>query len=189
MQVGDDDECNIIYSSGTTGLPKGIVHSHRRRLDWAYDLALALRYHCGARTLCSLGLYSNISWVGFLCTMLAGGTVVVMRAFEPRKLLEIVQRERVTHGAMVPLQFQRILDLEDLGRFDLSSLQSLMCCGSQLPAQLKACRDRAPGMRADRALRADRRPDHDAGTRGRLAEAGLGGQAAAGHGPAHPRER
>jgi len=138
VQVRDDDECNIIYSSGTTGLPKGIVHSHRRRLDWAYDLALALRYHCGARTLCSLGLYSNISWVGFLCTMLVGGTVVVMRAFEPRKLLEIVQRERVTHGAMVPLQFQRILDLEDLGRFDLSSLQSLMCCGSQLPAQLKA---------------------------------------------------
>ena len=138
VQVGDDDECNIIYSSGTTGLPKGIVHTHRRRLDWAYDLSLALRYHCGARTLCSLGLYSNISWVGFLCTMLAGGTVIVMRAFEPRALLETVERERVTHGAMVPLQFQRILDLEDFGRYDISSLHSLMCCGSPLPASLKA---------------------------------------------------
>jgi len=136
--LGDDDECNIIYSSGTTGLPKGIVHTHRRRLDWAYDLALALRYHGGARTLCSLGLYSNISWVGFLCTMLAGGTVVVLRAFEPRVLLETVQRERITHGAMVPVQFQRLLELPDFDRYDVGSLRSLMCCGSPLATTLKA---------------------------------------------------
>jgi acyl-CoA synthetase (AMP-forming)/AMP-acid ligase II len=138
VTIGDEDECNIIYSSGTTGLPKGIVHTHRRRLDWAYDLAIALRYHCGARTLCSLGLYSNISWVGFLCTMLAGGTVVVLRAFEPRELMEVVQRERVTHGAMVPLQFRRILEHPEFEGYDLASLRSLMCCGSPLPAGLKA---------------------------------------------------
>ena len=138
VDLADEDECNIIYSSGTTGQPKGIVHTHRRRLDWAYDLALALRYHSGARTLCSLGLYSNISWVGFLCTMLTGGTVVVLRAFEPRAFLETVRRERITHGAMVPLQFQRILELDDFDRYDVSSLRSLMCCGSPLAASLKA---------------------------------------------------
>jgi acyl-CoA synthetase (AMP-forming)/AMP-acid ligase II len=138
VALDDDDECNIIYSSGTTGLPKGIVHTHRRRLDWAYDLSIALRYHCGARTLCSLGLYSNISWAGFLCTLLAGGTVFVMRAFEPRALLQTVQRERITHGAMVPVQFQRILERPDFDRFDVSSLRSLMCCGSPLAGPLKA---------------------------------------------------
>jgi acyl-CoA synthetase (AMP-forming)/AMP-acid ligase II len=138
VPICDEDECNIIYSSGTTGLPKGIVHTHRRRLDWAYDLAIALRYHCGARTLCSLGLYSNISWVGFLCTMLAGGTVVVLRSFEPRELMEVVQRERITHGAMVPLQFRRILEHPDFDRYDLGSLRSLMCCGSPLSEDLKA---------------------------------------------------
>jgi long-chain acyl-CoA synthetase len=138
VEIADEDECNIIYSSGTTGLPKGIVHTHRRRLDWAYDLAIALRYHCGSRTLCSLGLYSNISWAGFLCTMLAGGTVIVMPGFEPRSVLEAVQRERVTHGAMVPVQFQRILEVPDFDRYDLSSLRSLMCCGSPLSASLKA---------------------------------------------------
>jgi acyl-CoA synthetase (AMP-forming)/AMP-acid ligase II len=138
VAIADEDECNIIYSSGTTGLPKGIVHTHRRRLDWAYDLAIALRYNCGARTLCSLGLYSNISWAGFLCTLLAGGTVVVMRSFDPRALLGLVQRERITHGAMVPVQFQRLLDLPDFDLFDVSSLRSLMCCGSPLSGPLKA---------------------------------------------------
>jgi acyl-CoA synthetase (AMP-forming)/AMP-acid ligase II len=138
VELTDEDECNIIYSSGTTGLPKGIVHTHRRRLDWAYDLALALRYNSGARTLCSLGLYSNISWAGFLCTMLVGGTVVILRTFEPRVLLETVQRERITHGAMVPVQFQRILELDDFDRYEIGSLRSLMCCGSPLPTSLKA---------------------------------------------------
>ena len=138
-RLADDDECNIIYSSGTTGLPKGIVHTHRRRLDWAYDLALALRYHCGARTLCSLGLYSNISWAGFLCTLLAGGTVVIMRAFEPRALLEMVE-PRAHHarrdGAAAVPAHPRVARLRPLRR--RARCRSLMCCGSPLPPALKA---------------------------------------------------
>ncbi len=137
IELADDDECNIIYSSGTTGLPKGIVHPHRRRLDWASDLALALRYHSGAVTLCSLGLYSNISWASLLCAFLAGGTVVVMPGFSARGALEAIERHRVSHGSMVPVQFQRILEEPALSSFDLSSLRTLMCCGSSMGPELK----------------------------------------------------
>jgi acyl-CoA synthetase (AMP-forming)/AMP-acid ligase II len=139
VALADDDECNIIYSSGTTGLPKGIVHTHRRRLDWAGDLALALRYHSGAITLCSLGLYSNISWASMLSAFLAGGTVVVMPAFNARAMLEVIADRRVTHGSMVPVQFQRLLAEPDVEAFDLESLETLMCCGSSMGAELK-CR-------------------------------------------------
>lgn len=137
VELADDDLCNIIYSSGTTGLPKGIVHTHRRRLDWAYDLAIALRYHGGAITLCSLGLYSNISWVGLLCTLLAGGTVVVARAFEAPAVLELIARRRITHTSMVPVQFQRFVADRAFTRFDLTSLHAVMCCGSPLAVDLK----------------------------------------------------
>ncbi len=69
VAIAPDDECNLIYSSGTTSLPKGIVHTHVCRMHWAYDAAIALRYRSGCRTLCSLGLFSNISWVTMLATM------------------------------------------------------------------------------------------------------------------------
>ena len=135
--VAATDECNIIYSSGTTGLPKGIVHDHRCRAAWAYDMAVALHYRPGARTLCSLGLYSNISWVAMLGTILAGGTLYVMPKFTVQTLLEVVESAEITHTTMVPVQLQRILaDARfDAGR--VRSLESLMCCGSPLAPSVK----------------------------------------------------
>lgn len=131
------DLCNIIYSSGTTGTPKGIVHNHACRLAWATELALVLRYRSDCVTLCSLGLFSNISWVAMLATILVGGTIVVMEAFEARAAAATIGRERITHGTFVPLQLERLLALPDLDQFGLESLDTVMCCGSPLPLTLK----------------------------------------------------
>lgn len=137
IQLAPDDPLNIIYSSGTTGLPKGILHSQRTRRDWAYDLAIALRYHGGARTLLTIGLYSNISWVAMLCTVLAGGTLVVHPRFDARAFLDTVAAERITHTAMVPIQYQRVVEAIDSRRDALASMQSMMSCGSPLRDALK----------------------------------------------------
>ena len=102
-----DDAFNIIYSSGTTGLPKGIVHSHLRRIQWAYDIGLALRYDSSAVAVCPVGLFSNISFLAIFCCFLGGGAIVVMEHFEPGAFLSEVARHGCTHVAMVPLQFQR----------------------------------------------------------------------------------
>ena len=144
--LGPEDECNIIYSSGTTGLPKGIVHDHACREAWASDMAVPLRYHSGAVTLCNLGLFSNISWVAKLSTMYAGGTIVIDRHFSPEHCLEMIQAERITHTAMVPLQYQKLVECERIGEYDLSSLDAYMCCGSPLaPALKRAVMEKLPG--------------------------------------------
>jgi acyl-CoA synthetase (AMP-forming)/AMP-acid ligase II len=137
VALADDDLLNIIYSSGTTGVPKGIAHTHRGRRDWAYDLLLALRYHGGARTLATLGLYSNISWVAVLCTFLAGGTLYVHRRFDPEDFLDTVERERITHTAMVPVQYQRVVESLAARPRDVSSMQAMMSCGSPLLPALR----------------------------------------------------
>jgi len=147
VSVEPQDECNIIYSSGTTGQPKGIVHSHSCRMAWASEMAVALRYHSGARTLLSLGLYSNISWVAMLATVFAGGSMVIQRRFDPRECLQAIEQHRITHSAMVPVQFQRLLECAQFDQFDLSSLHAQMCCGSPLAVEIKQqLMDRVPGQ-------------------------------------------
>jgi acyl-CoA synthetase (AMP-forming)/AMP-acid ligase II len=137
VAIAPADECNLIYSSGTTALPKGIVHTHACRMHWAYDAALALRYRSGCRTLCSLGLFSNISWVSMLATILVGGTIVLLRQFNPREALALIEAEAITHGAFVPAQLQRLLSEPSRAAFRTASLETLMCCGSPLAVGTK----------------------------------------------------
>ncbi len=138
LTIEGESLINIIYSSGTTGLPKGIAHDHQSRRDWAYDLAVALRYHGGARTLLTIGLYSNISWVAMLATLLAGGCIHVVAKFDEHDFIERVKRERITHTAMVPIQYQRVVEAAQArGDADFSSMQAMMSCGSPLRETLK----------------------------------------------------
>ena len=137
LAIAPEDECNLIYSSGTTALPKGIIHTHACRMHWAYDAGLALRYRDGCRTLITLGLFSNITWVTMLATILVGGTMVLARAFNPREALALIVSERITHGAFVPVQLERLLACPDRGSFKTNSLETLMCCGSPLKADVK----------------------------------------------------
>lgn len=132
-----DSALNIIYSSGTTGMPKGIVHTHRGRRDWAYDLSIALRYDNRAKTLLTIGLYSNISWVGMLCTLLSGGTLIIHQRFDCEDFLKTVQQEQISHTVMVPIQYQRVLETLRKKPYDVSSMRSMMSCGSPLHSGLK----------------------------------------------------
>ena len=136
FSLNPETPLNIIYSSGTTGMPKGIVHSQRGRKDWASDLSIALRYHGAARTLVTIGMYSNISWVSMLCTALAGGTLIIEPRFDPAEFWRITDAERITHTSMVPLQFSKILDAEPVGA-DGSSISAMMSAGSPLYPELK----------------------------------------------------
>lgn len=136
-RIGAHDLANIIYSSGTTGVPKGIVHDHGRRVSWARSLALVLRYDSRAVALCPIGLYSNISWVTMLCTIVAGGCIVIERSFEIEATLRAIKDRRITHSSLVPVIVQRLIESDRLAESDLRSLRAIMCCGSPMPVDMK----------------------------------------------------
>lgn len=136
---------NIIYSSGTTGRPKGIVQSHAMR-DAHVELARSCGYDETSITLVSTPLYSNTSLVSFLPTLALGGTAILMRKFDARRFLELSAQHGVTHAMLVPVQYQRLLAYEDFNDYDLSSYRQKFCTSAPFPAELKRqVLDRWPG--------------------------------------------
>ncbi len=135
--LNGDDICNIIYSSGTTGLPKGITHTHETRLRYAFVMASELRHDSTAITLAATALYSNISWTMLLQSCLHGGTLVLMPKFSARATLELIEVHQITHTTMVPGQFQIILEEPDFAFFDISSLRAVCTVGSNMRGELK----------------------------------------------------
>lgn len=135
--IAPDDPFNIIYSSGTTGSPKGIVQSHRMRHEYARR-TLAGGYGDTTCVICSTPLYSNTTLVSFFPALTAGGKVVLMAKFDARGFLDLSQRERVTHAMLVPVQYRRIMELPDFDSFDLSSYVLKSCTSAPFPAWLKA---------------------------------------------------
>jgi len=139
------DDFNIIYSSGTTGLPKGILHSHALRSQLAVKW-VGLDFSPDTISLVSTPLYSNTTLVALLTTLALGGTAILMRRFDVVRFLELAQAERVTHAMLVPVQYQRILAHPEFDRYDLSSFKCKLSTSAPLRSQVKAdCLKRWPG--------------------------------------------
>ena len=127
---------NIIYSSGTTGTPKGILHSHRMR--WAHIVTLLpAGYGPEAVAILSTPLYSNTTLVSFLPALAGGATCVLMSKFDARGFLELCERHGVTVAMLVPVQYRRILEVPEFDNFDLSSFQMKFSTSAPFPAELK----------------------------------------------------
>jgi long-chain acyl-CoA synthetase len=145
LPIGQLDDFNIIYSSGTTGLPKGILHSHAMR-DLLAVRFTAFDYGPDTISLVSTPLYSNTTLVALLATVGVGGTSILMPKSDVVKFLEIAQRERVTHAMLVPVQYQRILAHPDFDTYDLGAFKAKLSTSAPLRAAIKAdCLKRWPG--------------------------------------------
>lgn len=128
---------NIIYSSGTTGTPKGIVHSHQMRWRQVTAFGGAI-FTQDSSAILSTPLYSNTTLVTFLPCIGNGGKAVLMQKFNTREFLELSEREKVTTAMLVPVQYKRLMEEPDFDSFDLSAYQVKFCTSAPFAAELKA---------------------------------------------------
>jgi acyl-CoA synthetase (AMP-forming)/AMP-acid ligase II len=137
VEVQPSSPFNIIYSSGTTGEPKGIVQGHGMR--WAH-VQRGAKYEYGPDTvtLLSTPLYSNTTLVVFFPTIAFGGCVVLMSKFDALGYLQLAERHRVTHTMLVPVQYQRLMAHPRFGEHDLSAFRFKFSTSAPFNAALKA---------------------------------------------------
>lgn len=141
-EIDEDAVAELFYTSGTTGLPKGVALTHRGLYLHALYSEIALGFTQDDVVLHVVPLFHVNGWgVPHFLTMV-GGRHVMLRRFEPAALMEQVQRHRVTRLLGVPAIFNAMLHSGERARFDLSSLRQLIIGGAPAsPALVRGLED------------------------------------------------
>jgi long-chain acyl-CoA synthetase len=133
----DDDECVIIYSSGTTGVPKGIVHTHQARTLFGLAGAVEFRVTDASTMLITTPLFTNATWLMLLGSVSVGAKTVLQALFSPEGFLVDVEKYKISHTFLVPTMYKAVLEAPDFDKHDLSSLKVMVSMGSALPLPWK----------------------------------------------------
>jgi len=137
VELQFEDDCIILYSSGTTGVPKGILHSHYSRFMFATRLVISNSFGHDAITLLTTPLYTNSTWAPMLPTLICGGTIIVMKKFSPERFFGLSEKEKPTHSLMVPTQYYMVLNHSEFKETDLTSYKHLISVAAPLHKQTK----------------------------------------------------
>ncbi|GGT15749.1 acyl-CoA synthetase [Streptomyces griseoviridis] len=135
--VTADDTCVIMYTSGTTGRPKGAMLTHSNLIWNAVNVLVDHDLIADERALVSAPLFHTAGLnMLTLPVLLKGGTCVLAESFDPGETLDLVERHRVTFMFGVPTMFDQVARHPRFTEADLSSLRMLTCGGSPVPTPL-----------------------------------------------------
>lgn len=137
VSVLQSDYPYILYTSGTTGDPKGCCRTHRAVISQLLHMAIDYGFGFNDRYLNVGPLYHGAPMLQTRTNLNVGGTVHIMRSFEPELTLKIIEREKITNTFWVPTMSYEILNVPGREGYDLSSLRVLISAGAPLPLETK----------------------------------------------------
>src|SRR5882724_4483672 len=132
---GANDVMRMAFTSGTTGNPKGVIHSHNTTLSTCRTLNADMRVSPDEVFLVYLPLGLNWGYLTLVQAVMAGARAVLLDQFGARAALELIQHERVTYIPTAPASIIAMLNEPDLTRFDLSSLRVVITGGASCPIE------------------------------------------------------
>jgi len=142
VEVDEDDLCQLQYTGGTTGLPKGVMITHRNYVTTAIGMGLSVSAQPDDATLQVLPIF-HTAWWPIMLHHFAGAKGVIATRFDFDEILSILEKEKVTHVNMVPVLFSWLLDFPNLDKYDLSSINFLTYAGAPMPEDvLRRCIDK-----------------------------------------------
>ncbi len=130
--IADDDLLVLLYTSGTTGFPKGVMYTHRRTLIGTLIHVLAIGCAYRHRVMLPSPLYSAAGFAGIACHVAVGSPCHLLH-FSIEAALETLSRERITFTNLVPTTLKLVLEHPNFAAYDLSQLEILLYGGSPMP--------------------------------------------------------
>jgi acyl-CoA synthetase (AMP-forming)/AMP-acid ligase II len=144
----DEPECDVLskdieallYTSGTTGVPKGVVRTHANAV-WTGLCDLLLGDECFYQDTIRANVMPLFHMGGFECgflpTMIVRGANILIRTFDPNEFLQIVEKERITLCFLVPSALSAVVDCQEEKGYDVRSLRHVVCAAAPLLATLR----------------------------------------------------
>jgi acyl-CoA synthetase (AMP-forming)/AMP-acid ligase II len=136
-EVQGDDVCHVLFTSGTTGAPKGAMLTHEQvcRAYLVFSDVIGLRE--GDRYLIVLPFFHSFGLhAGIICCLMKGATIVPLQVFEPAATMRFIAEERITAFPGAPAIYQAMLNHPDVDGFDLSSLRLAILGAASIPVEL-----------------------------------------------------
>ena len=132
----DDDLVLIMYTSGTTGLPKGAMHTHSTVFGSLWNVLSTVDLRERDRYLVVLPLFHVGALTPIISNLYSGASVLLMRQFDPAEMWAVIERERVNTTIAVPAMLNFMLSVPDFDKRDISSLRAVLSGASPVPKAL-----------------------------------------------------
>jgi fatty-acyl-CoA synthase len=142
FSIDEDSIAELFYTSGSTGTPKGVMLAHRTLYLHALYVANIFCKDDNGVELHTIPLFHANGWGRPQACTFMGLRHVMVRRFDPAQVLRLIQEERATGMSMVPTMANALLHCVELGKFDTSSLQTIMLGGAAASPELVACLER-----------------------------------------------
>lgn len=135
-EIGDEDITILMYTSGTTGRPKGVPLRHNAFVSYVLENVEPASPEIEERNLLTVPLYHVAGIQAMLAAIYGGRTLVMMKQFEVKEWIETVQREKATRAMLVPTMLKRVIDDPGFDQYDLSSLKVITYGAAPMPFEV-----------------------------------------------------